>query len=62
MLNNTLFNNDTENVLVDGLKMMTKACDALTKQNEILNRDIEELKNKASRLQERVLLNDEEKE
>lgn len=62
MSDNTLFNNDTENVLVDGLKMMTKACDALTKQNEILNSDIEKLKNKISRLQERVLANDEERE
>jgi len=57
-----LFKPETEKVLKNGLKMMTKACDALTKQNEILNRDIEELKNKASRLQERVLENDEERE
>jgi hypothetical protein len=57
-----LFKTETEEVLTNGLKMMTKACDALTKQNEILNRDIEELKNKASRLQERVLENDEERE
>ena len=35
---------------------MTKACDALTKQNETLNKDIEGLKNKISRLSERVLI------
>jgi len=35
---------------------MTKACDALTKQNETLNNDIEGLKSKIKRLSERVLI------
>ncbi len=35
---------------------MTKACDALTKQNETLNNDIEGLKAKIERLSERVLI------
>jgi len=35
---------------------MTKACDALTNQNETLRKDIEGLKNKISRLSERVLI------
>lgn len=41
---------------------MTKACDALSNQNETLNKDIEKMKNKISRLQERILVNQESKE
>ena len=41
---------------------MTKSCDVLSKQNEQLNKDIEGLKNKIARLQERVLVNEDEKE
>ncbi len=57
-----LFKTDTEQVLVRGLNAMTKACDALSKQNELLNLDIEKMKKKISRLQERILVNDAEKE
>lgn len=57
-----LFKPDTEQVLVRGLNAMTKACDALSKQNELLNLDIEKMKKKIARLQERILVNDSEKE
>jgi hypothetical protein len=57
-----LFKADTENVLVRGLNAMTKACDALTKQNEILNNDLEGLKKKIARLQDRVLIETSERE
>jgi hypothetical protein len=57
-----LFKPDTEQVLVRGLNAMTKACDALSKQNELLNLDIEKMKKKIARLQERILVNDAEKE
>ena len=60
--NRPLFKPDTESVLVRGLNAMTKACDALSKQNETLNNDIEALKRKIARLQERVLLNEGSKE
>ena len=58
----SIFKVDAESVLTHGLKMMTKACDALTEQNEILNEDIKKLKNKVANLQEKILLNSEEKE
>ena len=54
---NQMFKPDTEKVLVRGLNAMTKACDALSNQNEQLNKDIEALKRKVARLQERVLVN-----
>jgi len=57
-----MFAPDTETVLVRGLNAMTKACDALSKQNETLNLDIEKMKNKIARLQERILVNQESKE
>lgn len=57
-----MFAPDTESVLVRGLNAMTKACDALSKQNETLNNDITALKRKIHRLQERVLVNEGEKE
>jgi hypothetical protein len=41
---------------------MTRSCDVLSKQNTELNKDIEGLKNKISRLQERVLIDSIEKE
>ncbi len=53
---------ETERILVRGLNAMTKACDALTKQNDILNGDIQKLKAKLHRLQERILVNEESKE
>lgn len=60
--NPPLFKPDTEAVLVRGLNAMTKACDALSTQNETLNKDINGLKKKIARLQERVLLNEGSKE
>ena len=51
-----LYAPDTESILTRGLNSMTKACDALTKQNETLNNDIEGLKAKIKRLSERVLI------
>lgn len=57
-----MFKPDTESVLVRGLNAMTKACDALSKQNETLNNDIEGMKKKIARLQERVILNEGSKE
>ena len=58
----TIFKPDAEAVLVRGLNAMTKACDALSNQNEQLNKDIEALKRKIARLNERVLTNDDERE
>ena len=57
-----MFAPDTESVLVRGLNAMTKACDALSKQNETLNDDIEGMKKKIACLQERVILNEVSKE
>lgn len=57
-----MFRADTENVLCRGLNAMTKACDALSAQNEQLNKDIEGLKRKIARLQDRVLTNADDKE
>ena len=57
-----LFKPDTEQVLVRGLNAMTKACDALSKQNEQHLTDIENMKKKIARLQERVLDNQDERE
>jgi len=47
----------TEKILVKGLEGMTIACDALTKQNDRLNKDIEGLKSKISRLQDKIVVN-----
>ncbi len=55
-VNHSLFKPDAEAVLVRGLNAMTKACDSLSSQNEQLNQDIEGLKRKIGRLQERVIL------
>lgn len=60
--NHQLFRKDTETILVRGLDAMTKACDALTRQNERNLKDIEGLKKKIARLQDRVLIDQDEKE
>lgn len=57
-----IFKPDTEDVLVRGLNAMTRACDALSQQNEQLNLDVESLKKKISRLQERILVDQTERE
>ena len=41
---------------------MTKSCEALTKQNDILNNDVENLKKKINFLQDRLITNSEERE
>ena len=55
-VNHGLFKPDTEAVLVRGLNAMTKACASLSTQNDQLNKDIEGLKRKIARLQERVII------
>ena len=55
-VNHSLFKPDAESVLVRGLNAMTKACDSLSNQNEKLNKDIEGLKRKIERLQERLII------
>tara|TARA_E500000305_G_C4016795_1_gene236178 strand:- start:799 stop:1002 length:204 start_codon:yes stop_codon:yes gene_type:complete len=62
LTNSTIFNKKPETILVNGLEQMTKACDAITKQNEILNNDILKLKSKLRRLQDKELANLEDKE
>jgi hypothetical protein len=62
LTNSSIFNEKSETILVNGLEQMTKACDAITKQNEILNNDILKLKSKLRRLQEKELSNLEDKE
>ena len=49
----------TLEILEKGLNAMTLACEALTKQNDVLNKDIEGLKNEASRLEEKIIINKE---
>jgi len=39
------------------LHQMTIACESLTKQNEILNNDVEKLKSKLTMAKEKLLLN-----
>lgn len=62
LTNSNIFNQKSETILVNGLEQMTKACDAITKQNEILNNDILKLKSKLRRLQDKEIANLEDKE
>ena len=55
-VNRSLFKPDADAVLTRGLNAMTKACDSLSNQNEQLLKDIEGLKRKITRLQERVII------
>ena len=50
-----LWDSSSEEVLKRGLNAMTKMCDVLTTQNETLNQDIEKLRNKVERLQDKLL-------
>ena len=43
----SVYNINSEAILAKGLDAMTKSCEALTAQNERLNKDIENLKKKA---------------
>ena len=56
-MSDTIFRTPTENILTQGLHQMTIACESLTKQNEILNKDVENLKNKLTQAKEKLLLN-----
>ena len=58
----TIFNKTTESVLAQGLNAMTKACDALSSETSKLREDIESLKNKVYQLQDKVVINLEERE
>lgn len=60
--NRPLFKPTTEDVLTRGLNAMTLACDSLTKQNQTLNKDIEGLKAKIARLQDKILTEGVEKQ
>ncbi len=50
-----LWDTSSEDVLKRGLNAMTKMCDVLTIQNETLNQDIQKLRNKVERLQDKLL-------
>ncbi len=50
-----LWDTSSEDVLKRGLNAMTKMCDVLTTQNETLNQDIQKLRNKVERLQDKLL-------
>ena len=52
-----LFDASASQVLERGLNAMTKMCDVLSTQNEILNTDITKLKNKIARMRQRLLEN-----
>ncbi len=56
-MSDTIFRTPTENILTQGLHQMTIACESLTKQNEILNKDVEKLKNKLTSAKEKLLCN-----
>jgi polyhydroxyalkanoate synthesis regulator phasin len=53
----SIWDTSSEDVLKRGLNAMTKMCDVLTNQNETLNTDIQKLKNKVQRLQDKLLTN-----
>ena len=58
----SVYNINSEVILAKGLDAMTKSCEAVTAQDERLNKDIENLKNKINMLQHRILSNAEERE
>lgn len=62
MSEDTLFRKEENVILKDGLRAATVACEALTEQNRILNKDVEKLKTKVRLLEEKVLSNLEERE
>lgn len=59
---NNLFRKEANDILKDGLRAATVACEALTEQNRILNQDVAKLKAKVRLLEEKVLNNLEERE
>ena len=57
-----MYDTSAEDVLKSGLSAMTNACEALTKQNNKLNEDLNNLKQKLRLAQENIIINSEEKE
>lgn len=57
-----LWDESSEGVLKRGLTAMTRMCDVLSDQNKTLNTDIEKLRKKVERLQDKLLHNELEKE
>jgi hypothetical protein len=62
MSEDKLFRKEENVILKDGLRAATVACEALTEQNRILNKDVEKLKAKVRLLEEKALNNLEERE
>ena len=61
MSEKNLFRKEENDILKDGLRAATTACEALTEQNRILN-NVAKLKAKVRLLEEKALNNLEEKE
>lgn len=57
MTKSSLFNESSDKILTNGLKAITAACEALTEQNKLLNKDIDGLKKKVNKLEDKLLLN-----
>ena len=51
-----IFAQSTEEILAQGLKAITAACEALTEQNKVLNKDIDGLKKKVKSLEDKDLI------
>ena len=58
----SMFNTSAEDVLKGGLSAMTNACEALTKQNNKLNEDLNNLKQKLRSAEDKLIINSEERE
>ena len=58
----SVFNQTPEDILKKGLSAMTIACETLTKQNEQLNKDVNNLKQKLRSAEEKLIINSEERE
>ena len=58
----SIWDESSEGVLKRGLNAMTRMCDVLTEQNKTLNNDIDKLRKKVERLQDKLLHNQLEKE
>jgi predicted nucleic acid-binding Zn-ribbon protein len=53
--NRSIFDQNQQRILERGLHSLSLACDALTEQNKQLNKDIQALKAKNARLEEKLL-------
>jgi flagellar motility protein MotE (MotC chaperone) len=58
----SIYKTSAEDVLKGGLNAMTIACETLTKQNDQLNKDINNLKQKLRSAEEKLIINSVEKE